>query len=860
MNSIEISFAQPWLLLLAIPCFAIILVPFLLLPKKRRSTLKKKIPVVLHLIIVTLLILILSGLTFVKDSDNQAVMLLLDFSHSTESLQDSIASHADQILDTMDREVPIGVIVFAEDQVYSVEMYGANHEITLAEVAADATDISSALEYTASLMPKDYNRRIILLSDGKETDGDAISTARYLTTQNVRIDAMYFDTTNLETPEMQISSITLPEGAYAGDDVTIRVELQSNVVNNAILKLYDETRLLSEQEIAVMPGTFMTEMSLSDIASGSHTYQLVLQPEQDTISENNRGYAYIDVAGGSSVLVIADTLKNAAFLKNVLSEENSVTTTTVFNAPDSIIELCNYDEVILVNVNYNGLPDGYDELLNTYVSVYGRSLLTVGGLNTYMFGNMEGTALEEMLPVSFTLEEENEGDSVALMLVLDCSSSMSQQTAYLSVAKQGAIKCVEAMTDNDYVGVISFNSTAQLRSEIIPANDANKDALTRTISGLTTSRGTYYVEALKLAHEQLNQSDAEKKHVIFLSDGEPSDRGYNQVVAAMAEDGITVSTIGLGYSSSSLSDMADTGSGRYYYVQTATDLPDIMLTETEQIAVSNNISGEFVPIIATESALTADISATDIPVLTGYIGTTIKDEADAYLVSEKEHPLFASWQYGEGTVAFFASDLTGNWSAQWIQNSTAQNLIRAMVSTTVDEIHNESAFQVNVSLRGKTAEITVNTPTTNQGHTVSVTTVKGKNQTDYTLQQTSAETYEGTIKVADNGVYDLMIVEKDSSGNVIDYAQTALTVSYFSEYNAFSPSGQSLLEELCEVTDGILTDSISEIVNSEFDTIQLIYNPLIPLGILIALLLLIDIAIRKIRWKDIMNYFYKIKK
>lgn len=862
MNNIEISFDRPWLLLLAIPAFATILIPFLLLPRKRRCTLRKRVPVILHMMMVSILVLILSGLTFVKSIDNQAVMLLLDFSHSTTSLQEAIADHAEEILGAMDGKVPLGVIAFGGNQIYAVEMHGSNRKITAEELTAtvpeivtDATDINSALEYAVSLMPEDLNKRIILLSDGAETDRDALNYAQYLATQNVRIDAMYFDTTDSHLPEMQISTVSIPEGAYVGDDITITVELQSNVVNNAVLKLYDETRLLAEQEVAMMPGLFMTELSIPKITSGSHTYQLVLHPEQDTVSENNQGYAHIEVAGESSVLVIADTLKNAAFLDNILSDGNVVDTTTVFNAPDSILELCNYDEVILVNANYNGLPDGYDELLRTYVGVYGRSLLTVGGLNTYMFGNMQGTALEEMLPVSFTLEEETEGESVALMLVLDCSSSMNRQL--LSVAKQGAIKCVEAMTDNDYVGVISFNTTARLRSEIIQATDDNKDLLTRTISGLTTGRGTYYVEALELAHEELNKATADKRHVIFLSDGEPTDRGYVQAVEAMAEDGITVSTIGLSHSSNSLSNMAESGSGRYYYVQTATDLPDIMVTETEQIVVSNNISGEFATIIAKDSHLTTGISAEDLPVLTGYIGTTIKEDATAYLVSEKDHPLYATWQYGEGTVAFFASDLYGEWSSRWMNNATAQTLVRSMVATTVSEVHKDSAFRVNVDLQGKTAEIAVHTPTINTGNQLTVTAVKGRDQKEYSLKQTDPDTYSGTIEITKTGVYQLMIVEEDTSGTVIDYTQIPLAVSYFSEYNAFTEAGQDLLENLCKTTDGIFTDNISEIVNSDFDSTKLIYNPLIPFGILMALLLLADIAVRKIRWKDIKHLFAK---
>lgn len=850
MNNIEISFARPLLLLLLVPAFAIILIPFLRLPKNRRTTFRKRVPVILHLIIVSALVLILSGLQFTQKISNQAVMLLLDFSHSTKPVQETIAEHGTEIMEALDGEIPVGIVAFADGQITSV----STEDIETIETFADATDIGAALEYAIGLMPEEMQRRIILLSDGVETDGDAEKYSHFLATQNVRVDAMYFASA-LDTPEMQISSVTIPKGAYAGDDVTITVELESNAINNAVLKLYSETRLLEEREISMMPGLFMTELSVPEITAGSHTYQLILQPEQDTVPENNQGFAYIDVAGGAKVLVIADTLKNAAFLKNILSEENIVDTTTVFNAPKSVVELCNYDEIILVNANYNGLPDGFGELLQTYVRDYGRSLLTVGGPNTYMFGNMEDTVLEEMLPVDFTLQEEDEGESVALMLVLDCSSSMNR--TLLSIAKQGAIKCVEAMADNDYVGIISFNTTARLRSEIIPSTDDNKALLTRTISGLTTGRGTYYVEALELAHEKLLAATAEKKHVIFLSDGEPTDRGYIQAVEAMALDNISISTIGLSHSSNSLSGMADAGSGRYYYVQTATDLPNIMVTETEQIAVSNKISGEFQTFAAKGSDLTAEISVTELPILTGYIGTTIKEDADAHLVSSLGHPLFASWQYGGGTVGFFASDLYGEWSARWMTNTTAHNLVKTFVTNTVNEIHSESAFKVNTILRGKTAEIAVHTPTTDTGHEMTVTVTKGKKQTDYTLQQTDADTYSGVIEITESGVYQLLIEEKDTLGNTIDFAQLPLTVSYLKEYNAFDTNGRMLLEDLCEITDGILANSPRELVNSEFHSAQRIYNPIVPLGIFVALLLLTDIAIRKIRWKDIRNLFRK---
>jgi len=176
------------------------------------------------------------------------------------------------------------------------------------------------------------------------------------------------------------------------------------------------------REISVSEGSIIVELEAVAESAGVHSYRLTLNTDTDTLSENNESYAYLKVDGESTVLIIADTLSHAAALEEVLSAENMVTTVTAYNAPKSIIELCNYDEVILSNVNYDNLPSGYDKLLDTYVSVYGRSLLAVGGSDTFMYGNMEGTALEEILPVTFTLSESSEGNSVAMMLVLDCSS------------------------------------------------------------------------------------------------------------------------------------------------------------------------------------------------------------------------------------------------------------------------------------------------------------------------------------------------------------------------------------------------------------------------------------------------------
>jgi len=843
MSSINIVFETPLLLLLLIPVLAIIVVPFLMLPKKRRRSLKKILPMAIHCVVCVLLVLVLSGIKFVRTTDDQAVLLLVDLSDSTESVQESILARADELLAEIDEKTPAGVILFGGDSLYTLKLGTESRNFEIKEVQADSTDMDSALEYAATLLPADKSGHIIIMSDGKETDGDADRTAHRLSTKGIRIDAVYFDSTDSSLAEMQLCSVTGADGAYVGDELQFFVELKSNQSGSAELTLYDNDTPVLTENCLVSEGVNNYVMNTVALSSGVHTYRTEIVPDSDTLVENNEIYTYLKVTGAPAILIIADTLTNAKTLEAVLSSDNEVTVTTAQNAPNSIFELCRYDEVILSNVHVNDLPSKYADLLETYVSTYGRSLLAVGGTDTFMYGKMEGTALEEMLPVTLSLSESAEGNSVALMLVLDCSLSMSNTSTYLSVAKQGAIKVIDAMTDNDYVGVVSFNRSAYLKSKLIPATDSNKESLTRIVSGLTTSQGTYYSEALKLAYQQLVDSDAAVKHIIFLSDGQPSDSGYTTVAKNCAAEGISVSTIGLGYSSNILESLAKTAGGRYYYVSSAKDLPNIMLTETEQVTVSSLITGSFVPVVNGNSELSDIIADATLPAVTGYLGTTLKEGAAACLITEDENPIYAVWTYGLGTVACFTSDLSAKWSADWFKDETALKVVEGMVSTTISDVHHDSSLSTDITVRGKTTDIKVKTRDGRSDITLALSLSGGNATKNYVLIQTEPGIFEVSVETSEVGLYQVIITENDSQGQLLDYLDTAFAVSYSAEYDAFTDNGRAKLENICSYSGGSIFTDMKKLAEEKVISVSRIFNPMVILinvgTIIITLLVLL---------------------
>ena len=372
-------------------------------------------------------------------------------------------------------------------------------------------------------------------------------------------------------------------------------------------------------------------------------------------------------------LLVADSEAEAEKILPFLPEDADADIRVPNQVPLSLADLNRYRKVILLGVSADDLPERFGDQLALYVEDGGH-VLAAGGEHGLSLGNMKGTAYETLLPVSFEYSAEK-GDSVALFLIIDTSNSMSDpdtlgRSAKLSMAKQGTIRCIETLNAEDTVGIISFSDSAVLRSPLVPATETEKAVLSRVVSSLETNGGTIYTGALQRARRELSASDARVHHVIFLSDGEPSDGKYDEkTVRLMVDEGVTISTIAIGYSSPILEDMAAQGGGRTYLVENVEDLPDVMLSETETVLAD--------PLKLTETAVIRPGGIpTDLPALQGYVGTTLKENADLALQTETGDPLFAEWTVGGGSAAAFASDFAGDWTARWRETNPGRRMLR----------------------------------------------------------------------------------------------------------------------------------------------------------------------------------------
>jgi Putative glutamine amidotransferase len=151
----------------------------------------------------------------------------------------------------------------------------------------------------------------------------------------------------------------------------------------------------------------------------------------------------------------------------------------------------------------------------------------------------------------------------------------------------------------------------------------------------------------------------------------------------MKAAGITLSTVGAGGGANPfLEQLAKQGGGRFYAAANVASIPDIFLKETEQVAGQQIIEEPFFPILAGASPIVRGLDDKGFPQLLGYNGTTLKSAAQLVLVSPRDDPLLAQWQYGLGRSVAWTSDSTGKWAKNWVGWSGFNKFFSQLVSWT----------------------------------------------------------------------------------------------------------------------------------------------------------------------------------
>jgi len=844
------------LLLLLVP-----LVVYIGAPSKGASRRRELTSLVLRLIIILCLILSIAGLELVKSGNNLAVVFLMDVSDSMpqQAVEQEVA-YVREALKSIGADDKAAIILFGADALVERPMSALSELAAITSIpVTNQTDLAEAIQLGLALYPSGYAKRMVILSDGAETTGDALNAAKFASAADVQMVVMPF--VNQISTEALVTAVDVPKHLRSGEQFNLNVTIQANQSTRATVRVLAKNQILYEATHELHKGNQTLSLPLTAQETGFVSYQVQITPEQDAFYQNNRLDTFSQVEGPPRVLMVAppagESLPDGkprpdeySLLLQVLTSAGfDVKVITPSLLPADLPTLAQYNSVVLVDVPARALDNNQMTTLQSYVRDLGGGLVAVGGPTSFGVGGYYGTPLEETLPVDMQIKDEQRRPSLSIVFIIDHSGSMSETSGgvtKLELAKEAAARSTELLFPTDRVGVIAFDDTA---SWVVPMTDLqNQDEVVNAIGSIQIGGGTDIYAGLLAMSKVLPDDPAKVKHVILLTDGGADITGIPQLVENLyQQNGITLSTVGVGNDAAPfLKDLAALGGGRYHFTNNASTIATIFTEETTLASRAYIVEESFFPTLVNSSPILAGV--TEAPRLHGYVASSAKDLAQVILESDKGDPILAAWQYGLGRSVAFTSDATGRWARDWARSEIFPTFWAQAVRYTINDSLN-SALQMSVESHGETATMVLDARSRTGEFLnayqieASIVAPNGEAQT-VAFSQVAPGRYESEFAPTEQGIYLIRFSGKSEDASFAE--TTGWALSYSPEYQRIDPNPDLLLK-LSALGNGQVSSPIPADIFKHNLKAAHASQPIAPWLLLIAALLLpFDIAVRRL--------------
>jgi uncharacterized membrane protein len=826
------------LLLIALPLFV-----GLGWPSRGPSRRREIVSLALRLLMVLGLILGLAGLEIRRQTEALSVVFLVDDSDSmrvpvaagnvTATPRLLALEYVRQALKEMGPNDQAGLILFGGDAVVERPLSASSElEGITSKVTSLQTDLAGAIRLGLALLPSDTARRLVILSDGAETSGDAFEAARLAAANGTQIVVVPFSIT--AGAEALLTAVSAPTRLREGEQFALEINVSSTADQQVGVRVLAGSAVAYEGVLQLRRGPNAFSLPLEAGPPGFAAYRVQLIPlnNADTFYQNNELAAFSQISGPPRVLMVTnpaprDGVEGYRELLAALQASGlQVQTTLPRDLPSELPALSEYASVILVDVPARVLSPRQMAALEIYVRDLGGGLVAVGGPTSFGLGGYYKTPLEAVLPVEMQIKDEKRFPKVSMVVVMDKSGSMSAQeggVTKMQLADEGAARVAELMHDFDELTIVAFDTApVDVIGPISGVDREQAAARARTIG--PGGGGILVLEALQYAASVIRQSPNATRHIILLADGSDAENqnGARELVRELAAEGVTLSVVSLGQGPDTpfLEDIATLGNGRFHLTENAASIPEIFTSETTEIQRNYIIEETFFPRQNAPSPILAGISS--VPALQGYVGTTARDTATTILISDLasgyQDPILAVWQYGLGHSVAWTSDATGRWAKNWVSWEQFARFWAQAVRYTLSEGAPSNA-DVQVQPHGEQAAIVVDAQSDTGAYLnglsmqANVVGPDGQTQT-ITLPQTAPGRYSGVFTPVAEGAYLIRVTGTEAGGPAgapAALAQTAgWVLSYSPEYQVevradeaqAVPAGARLLLQMAQLTGG----------------------------------------------------------
>ena len=795
------GFAQSGYLLLAPP---LVLLGYLLY--RRRESPGRLLPL-LRTIPLLLIVLALAGPYVAPPGAGTHTIYLIDASSSIRGGQLSRAET--YVLNSnADLAAPdsAGIILFGENpRILGTQLQRSPAvaeairnvgSVRREEIESSGTNLAAAIREAAALLPAGGDRRVVLLSDGVETDGSGAAAASVLQEEGIRVSTVYLPRSE-ELQELRVASVSLPREVEPGDLFEFAVTLEGSSRSPSKLRLYREETLLGSDEVPPMrSGRQTLRYRMEASQTGITRYRAELESEEDAYLENNSALGVVRVRGARPLLYIRDPEEQRPFRIALETQGVPVISVSPEAMEGGLLSLSNYEAVIIDDLPATRFPLSTMRAIERYVRDTGGGLITLGGPHSYGAGGYGQTPLEDALPVSVDITSKVQVPTLAMIFVVDKSGSMGNsggRASKLDIVKEALLSSVEVMHPNQLVGLLSFDADVEWSVPITRA--AEREQILRNVARLREGGGTILGAAMHEAAGALEEVEAATKHLIILSDGLTREADFIALTRRLRTLGATVSTVSIGRDADKglLESIAREGTGRYYHTDDTTGIPRIFTEETSIVARNVVVEETFFPGTTGEGGVLAGIPENSIPPLRGFVMTYPKGSARQLMHAPEGQPLLAVWQYGLGRSAAFTSSIDGLWGGAWSSWELLPRLAGQLVNWTSRSSASEDVQLTHQWRESNLLELTAklrNADGTGRNGLTLTAIVNGPGETRQTLEmeQFAPGQYSATLSAEELGTYLVTLYAEGNLGPQI----FAVNMSYPAEYDLRAPDPAKL--------------------------------------------------------------------
>ncbi len=800
----------------------------------------------LRLAVIALVVGALFGLSVTGWRAKPTTLFLIDASDSFLMHQEEAVDQVREALDRLPAGEQAGVLVFGGDS--NIEQFVSTKTqfegLNTMPVTSE-TNLEQAVQTAISLYPEYSSKRLVLLTDGGENAGDLSRMSSSLLAAQVDVQVEKWEST--PGAEVYLSDLSVPERIAIGESFSVDIEVESTVHTGARLQLYNDNTLRREELVDLQVGT--NRFSFQDVREegGFSNYRAIIIPDQDTIQVNNEYVAYTEASEKKPILLIEGKKGETGEFQKVLNAASyPYQVLDPSQAPSTVSDLNRYVSVLLENVFEEDLSSGFLDSVESYVKDYGGGLVAIGGDQSFALGGYRDTVLEKILPVNMDHKDQEELPKMAMVMVIDHSSSMSDTSGSgnktkLEVAKEAAAGALKNLRDTDMAGVLCFDDTFQWAVKLDELK--NRDQINKRIMGINEGGSTSIFPALQEAYQALEKADAQIKHVVLLTDGQDNGgQEYNKLLQDSEKDGITVSTVAVGNDADEklLKRIAELGKGRTYLTDGA-ELPRIFAQEIYYAQGDFLVNRDFTPVLTADSQIMQDIDA--MPELRGYVATSLKDSATAVLKDDtEEDPILAEWHYGLGTTVVFTTDVTNEWTGNYASWKEYPMFWSHLIDESV--YHRDDDSRVMASQEGNTGIVRYeNEDMSGDAKVTAIYTDQAGEQQEISLEAVSGNVYEGKIPLSETGVYTINVRESQN-GELQHAANVQLTMQYSAEYRYTTES--SVVDRFLAETGGKYISNLQEIYQNTPPGTESRTNLTMPFLIAAVILWMLDILNRRL--------------